>query len=121
MVERLALTAFVLLMNGSNAWAQGTVAAEMGKCQICHALDTAGGNRVGPNLHGIFGRKAGTVAGFNSSDAIKNSGIVWDDDTLTKFLHDPKEAVPGNRMSFPGIADDAVLRDLVQALKLATQ
>ena len=121
MFRKLAPIVIFLLMTRPGAQAEGPVAAEMGKCQICHALDEAGGNRVGPNLHGIFGRKAGTVAGFNSSDAIKNSGIVWDDGTLAKFLRDPKEAVPGNRMSFPGIADDAVLHDLVQALKLATQ
>ena len=121
MVGRLAPLAIVLLLIGAHARADGTAAAELGKCKICHAVDEAGGNRVGPNLHGIFGRKAGTIAGFASSDAMKDSGIVWDDDTLAKFLRDPKEAVPGNRMSFPGIADDAVLRDLLRALKQATQ
>ncbi len=88
---------------------------------ICHALDAAGGNRVGPNLHGIFGRKAGTTPGFDASEAMKNSGIVWDEDSLARFLRDPKTAVPGNHMSFPGIDDDAVLRDLLQQLKQATQ
>ena len=119
MVRRLAPIAIALLLIGAHAHADG--AAELGKCKICHALDEAGGNRVGPNLHGIFGRKAGTVPGFASSDAMKNSGIVWDDETLAKFLRDPKDAVPGNRMSFPGIAEEAVLRDLLQALRQATQ
>jgi cytochrome c len=96
-------------------------AAMLKRCEICHSLNAGGPAKVGPNLHGIFGRKAGTAPGFNASDAIKNSGITWDDETLTKFLRDPKGSVPGNRMSFPGIADDAALRDLLASLKEATQ
>ena len=94
---------------------------ELQKCKICHSLNQGGPIRVGPNLHGVFGRKAGTAPGFNFSDAMKASGIVWDDDTLAKFLHDPKDSLPGNRMSFPGITDDAALHDLLQQLKQATQ
>jgi cytochrome c len=99
----------------------GPGAAELQKCKICHALKEGGGNRVGPDLHAIFGRKAGTAAGFTYSDALKSSDIVWDDETLAKFLRDPKDSMPGNRMSFPGIKDDATLRDLLQQLKQATQ
>ena len=69
----------------------------------------------------MFGRKAGSVDGFDYSPAMEQSGIVWDDDTLAKFLRDPKDALPGNRMSFPGVKDDATLHDLVQQLKRATQ
>jgi cytochrome c len=99
----------------------GPGAAELQKCKICHALIEGGGNRVGPDLHGIFGRKAGSAAGFTYSEAMKSSGIVWDDETLAKFLRDPKDSLPGNRMSFPGIKDDATLHDLLQQLKQATQ
>jgi cytochrome c len=106
---------------GAAARANETGSTELQKCKICHALDTAGGNRVGPDLHGVFGRKAGTVPGFNFSDAMKNSGIVWDDDSLAKYLRDPKGSLPGTRMSFPGITDEAVLHDLLQQLKQATQ
>jgi len=98
---------------------QGT--AELQKCKICHSLDKGGANRVGPNLYGVFGRKAGTVSGFNYSDAMKNSGIVWDDDSLAKFLTNPQEAMPGNHMSFPGIKDAATLSDLLTQLRQATQ
>ena len=69
----------------------------------------------------LFGRKAGAVSGFAFSDAMKNSGVVWDDATLTTFLRDPKNSLPGNRMSFPGIKDDAALADLLARLKQATQ
>jgi cytochrome c len=98
---------------------QGT--AELQKCKICHSFDKAGPNRVGPNLYGVFGRKAGMAAGFNYSDAMKNSGIVWDDDSLAKFLQGPQEAMPGNHMSCPGIKDEAALTGLLKQLKQATQ
>jgi cytochrome c len=95
--------------------------AMLQRCEICHSLAAGGPTKVGPDLHGIFGRKAGTAPGFTFSDAMKNSGIVWDDETLAKFLRDPKDSLPGNRMSFPGIEDDAVLNDLLGRLKQATQ
>jgi cytochrome c len=115
----LAVAVFLLLCG--SALADDPGAAELQKCKICHSLDKGGANRVGPNLYDVFGRKAGVVPGFAYSDAMRNSDIVWDDDTLTKFLSDPKEALPGNRMSFPGITDDAQLRALLQSLKQATQ
>jgi cytochrome c len=115
----LTLAVFLLLFGSARADDPG--AAELQKCKICHSLDKGGANRVGPNLYDVFGRKAGTVPGFAYSDAMKNSDIVWADDTLAKFLRDPKGALPGNRMSFPGIKDDAELRALVQSLKQATQ
>ncbi|HML10162.1 MAG TPA: cytochrome c family protein [Stellaceae bacterium] len=110
----------MLLLCGS-ARADDPGAAELQKCKICHSLDKGGANRVGPNLYGVFGRKAGSVAGFAYSDAMKNSDIVWDDDTLARFLRDPKGSLPGNRMSFPGIKDDAALQALLQRLRQATQ
>ncbi|HXP02830.1 MAG TPA: cytochrome c family protein [Stellaceae bacterium] len=99
----------------------GAGEAMLKKCQICHSLAAGGPAKVGPNLHEIFGRKAGTAPGFAFSDAMKSSGIAWDDDTLAKFLYNPKESLPGNRMSFPGIKDDATLGDLLARLKQATQ
>jgi cytochrome c len=121
MIRRAALLAIFPLLLAASAMADDTASAELQKCKICHSLDKGGANRVGPNLFGTFSRKAGTVAGFNYSDAMKRSGIVWDDETLARFLRDPKDSLPGNRMSFPGITDDAVLADLLQRLKQATQ
>jgi cytochrome c len=122
MTARLVLVAiFSLALLATSARADEPAGAELQKCKICHALDEAGGNRVGPSLHGVFGRMAGTAAGFAYSDAMKASGIVWDDETLAKFLRDPKDSLPGNRMSFPGIKDDALLHDLLQRLKQATR
>lgn len=118
---RAILTAALILFLHGIAWSEDPGAAELQKCKICHSLGKGDPNRVGPNLYGVFGRKAATVAGFAYSDAMKNSGIVWDDDTLAKYLHDPKESLPGNRMSFPGIKDETTLHALLQSLKQATQ
>jgi cytochrome c len=116
------LTVIALLLAGpAMATDSGQGAAELQKCKICHSLDKGGPSRVGPSLYGVFGRKAGTVAGFNYSDAMKNSDIVWDDDSLAKFLRGPQEAMPGNHMSFPGIKDEGTLTDLLNQLKQATQ
>jgi cytochrome c len=90
------------------------------RCKICHALE-AGKNMVGPSLHGIFGRKAGTADNFTYSEAMKNSGIVWDDDTLPKYLRNPQEVVPGGKMAFPGIKDDKQIADLLAYLHQAAQ
>ncbi|HZK88748.1 MAG TPA: c-type cytochrome [Stellaceae bacterium] len=120
MIAKFALLVTAVLASAA-ARADEPGTAELQKCKICHALDAAGGNRVGPDLHGVFGRKAGTAAGFAFSDAMKDSGIIWDDETLAKFLRDPKGSLPGNRMSFPGIQNEATLRDLLQQLKQATQ
>jgi cytochrome c len=93
---------------------------QFNKCKICHSLE-AGKNMVGPSLHGMFGRKAGTSDGFAFSEALKSSGVVWDDDTLTKYLRDPKAVAPGGKMAFPGIKDDKQLADLLAYLHQAAQ
>lgn len=117
----LLLPALTVWVAAAHADDPGRGEAVLKQCEICHTLAAGGPAKVGPNLHGIIGRKAGTAPGFAFSDAIKNSGILWDDDSLATFLRDPRTAVPGNRMSFPGIEDDAVLADLLARLKQATQ
>lgn len=67
-------------------------------CAACHGLAPDAPQRLGPNLHGLFGRTAGTNAGFAYSPALKASGIVWDPDTLDTYLAAPGRAVPGTRM-----------------------
>jgi len=122
MRRALTLLAFMpMLLAAARADEPSPGEAMLQKCEICHTLNDGGANKAGPNLHGIYGRQAGTAKGFAFSDAMKNSGIVWDDDTLAKFLRDTKDSLPGNRMSFPGITDGAVLADLLARLKQATQ
>jgi cytochrome c len=120
-MARVALTVILMLLLGRNAVADDPGATELQRCKICHSLDKGGANRVGPNLSGVFGRKAGETAGFNYSTPMKDSGLVWDDATMAKFLRDPRATIPGNHMSFPGIKDEAVLADLLARLKQATQ
>jgi cytochrome c len=83
------------------------------RCLQCHTPDKGGRNLVGPNLWGVVGRKVAEAGGFPYSDAMKTKGGQWDWTQLAAYLHDPKAAVPGNKMAFPGIKDDAELADLL--------
>jgi cytochrome c len=74
-------------------------------CRTCHSTKP-GDNRLGPSLAGVFGRKAASAQGYSYSDAMKNSGVTWDEGTLDRFLANPDAAVPGNGMKpFTGISD----------------
>ena len=72
------------------------------KCLACHSLE-AGKKKVGPSLHGIIGSPAAAMKGFKYSDAMKNSGLTWDEATLDSYLENPKAFLKGNRMAFPGL------------------
>ncbi len=85
------------------------------KCKACHSME-AGKNGTGPTLNGVVGRMAGTEAGFEYSDAMKNHGQEWTPEHLIAFLGDVKGTVPGTKMSFPGIKDEAQRADLVAYL-----
>src|SRR5271163_2520463 len=74
------------------------------QCKVCHSLE-AGKNILGPSLHGLIGRKAGSVPGYAYSPAMKNANVTWNDDTLSRYLSDPNAFIPGDKMPFVGIKD----------------
>ncbi len=86
------------------------------QCRSCHAIEP-GRQMIGPSLAGIFGTRAGDVAGYNFSPAMKQATIVWDEKTLDAFLQDPRQVVPGTKMVFPGIKDDARRAEVIAYLK----
>lgn len=96
--------------------AAGAKPAAFAQCAACHAVE-AGKNGVGPSLFGVFGAKAGAVAGYAYSDANKNSGLTWDEATLDEYLTAPMKKVPGTKMAFAGMADAAKRKDVIDYLK----
>ncbi|WP_448585250.1 c-type cytochrome [Thermaurantiacus sp.] len=86
------------------------------QCRACHVTDK-GVNRVGPSLHGIVGRRAGTVPGFNYSKANRESGVSWTEETLYVYLENPRKFMPGTKMAFAGLRSPQQRADLIAYLK----
>lgn len=107
----------------TSAHADGDVArgeARFGECAACHRLE-AGANEVGPSLHGIFARKAGELADFRYSPAMKRSRITWTPETLDRYIADPQALIPANRMPYGGMSNASDRADLIAYLQKATQ
>lgn len=85
-------------------------------CQTCHSIDP-GVNKIGPSLHGVVGRKAGTIADFKYSTANKDSGITWTEEKLFQYLEAPQRVVPGTKMTFGGFPEPQKRADVIAYLK----
>jgi cytochrome c len=116
----LSLATVAAALAGASAQAEDLGKKAFETCVACHSAK-AGENGVGPHLNKLIGRTAGTSDGFRYSGPMKRSAIVWDEKNLSAFLRNPQEVVPGNRMPFSGVADEATLKALVKYLGTATK
>ena len=85
-------------------------------CNACHSIDVS---LAGPAHRGVFGRKAGSVADFDYSPALRNSSVIWNERTLEKWLEDPEKLVPGQKMGY-SVSDAQAREDLIAYLKTQT-
>ncbi len=94
--------------------------AKFALCKSCHTTAPEGPDMTGPNLNGVFGRRAGTEPGFAYSDALKISKITWDAASIDKWISNPRADIPGTKMTYLGMENPKDRIDLIAYLKLAT-
>ncbi|MDH7798693.1 MULTISPECIES: cytochrome c family protein [unclassified Beijerinckia] len=87
------------------------------QCRPCHQVGENARNLVGPELNGLFSRKAGSVEGYSYSDANKNSGITWDEATFKEYIANPRAKIPGTKMAFAGLKSETQIDNLIAYLK----
>ena len=115
-LPRLAVTFAMALLAAGLAHADGD--SKRGEkifeeCRACHSVERGVSNGVGPDLHGVFGRRAGERDDFRYSPALKRSGITWTQQTIDSYVADPQKAVPANRMPYSGLPDARDRADLI--------
>jgi cytochrome c len=85
-------------------------------CRTCHSA-APGDNRLGPSLHGVMGRKAGSVEGFAYSPGFKTSDLVWDEKNMDQFIANPNSVFPGSNMAtFAGLSDESQRQAIIDYL-----
>ena len=119
MKTALAIAVLAAAAMAQAAQAQDVAAGEQSfkKCFPCHSIGEGAKNKVGPELNGIDGRHSGTAPDYNYSDANKNSGIVWNEETFEAYIKDPRAKIPGTKMIFPGIKNETEVGNLWAYLK----
>lgn len=86
-------------------------------CVVCHTFKKGGRMVYGPNLFGIYGQPAGAIPGYTYSDALRNSGLVWNDKNLAEFVSNPEQFLPGTKARFPGLKSAQDKADVLEYLK----
>jgi cytochrome c len=116
-MPKLTLSALIVLVSSaaaSAAFAQDVAAGKtsFGKCIACHMIGEGAKTKIGPELNGLDGRKAGTATDYSYSEANKNSGITWNAAEFKDYIKDPKAKIPNTKMSFVGIKNEQEAADL---------
>jgi cytochrome c len=123
MMNRLMIVTMSALaaiaVSASTVSAQDAAAGQrqFNKCLPCHAVGPDAENKIGPELNGLDGRHSGTAPNYSYSDANKNSGIVWNEESFKEYIKNPAAKVPGTKMTFAGIKNDQDVNDLWAYLK----
>jgi len=110
------ITIVILILSIANAADPVNGKKVFKKCVACHSLQE-GKNKIGPSLYNLLDRKAGSVKGYKYSKAMKNSGVVWNEESLDEFLTKPRKFIPKTKMSFRGIKNKSLRDDLIFFLK----
>jgi cytochrome c len=119
-MDKLTLLSLALTLQTSVSCAAGDAEAgkaTFAKCASCHQVGPSARGGFGPQLNGIFGRPAGATKDFKYSPALRDSGIVWSEKSLTEFIKAPGRVVPGTKMRFYGIGDNRQITDLLAYLR----
>jgi cytochrome c len=116
------MTAILTAVGSAHAQDSSPGNAEAGavvfkRCMACHKVGPDAKNGVGPVLNGIVGRVAGAYPDYRYSAANKNSGLTWDEPTLTTYLRAPRKLIPGTKMAFAGLTKDQEIADVIAYLK----
>jgi cytochrome c len=119
-MRALIVAAGLLAASTAAGFAQDVAAGEAvfkRLCLPCHDVGSGAKVKLGPPLNGLEGRQAGTIPGFNYSEANKNSGIKWDDASFAKYIQNPMQEMPGTRMAFAGVRNEKDIANLWAFLK----
>src|SRR5215470_14844313 len=116
-LSALAVVTSVFVASGAQAQDVAAGKTSFNKCLACHAIGEGAKNKVGPELNGLDGRHSGTAPDYTYSDANKNSGITWNEETFKEYIKDPRAKIPNTKMIFPGIKNEKEAGDLWAYLK----